>query len=199
MWPGTLIYMHFTSLAYALEKYAFHITHTIHVPLHYYCGLHIDLQYWTYMFKKTTNCNFEVVYFCNTYIPETDMPSNTTYPDIWPLYHYIFFLWIQCNQQCGYKHWEMQQCNWWHHQHHVTRHILLLCTYQKLICPSNATYKPQIPISSCAHMSASYIPNGMNNVIMNTDIHTFTLLAYAPEIYIPHCPYMFYCTSVVYI
>ena len=46
----------------------------------------------------------------------------------------------------------MQWFHWWHHQHHhVTGNILLPCTCQKLICPSNGTYKPHLQISSCAH------------------------------------------------
>ena len=47
----------------------------------------------------------------------------------------------------------MQWCDWWHHQHHGTGNMLLLCTNQKVICSSNITYKPHVPISSCAHMT----------------------------------------------
>ena len=63
-------------------------------------------------------------------------------------------------------------------------------TCQKLKCPSNATYKPHVPTSTCAHMKQQsiympYGPTAIHNMIMNSGIHHFTLLAYAPE---PTCP-----------
>ena len=55
---------------------------------------------------------------------------------------------------------------------------ILPCLSQKLICPSNVTYKPQVPISSCTYIrqyvsiyTSSYEPNAINNVTRNTDIH----------------------------
>ena len=40
-------------------------------------------------------------------------------------------------------------------------------------------------------------PNMISNVTTNPGKHTFTLLAYAPNKHVPHCTYMFHCTSTV--
>ena len=93
----------------------------------------------------------------------------------------------------------MQCCHLWHHQHHVTGKLSSPCTWQILICPSNATYKPHVLISSCAYIHnyvriyASYKPNAMYSVTRNTDIHTFQITGIWPwtnmpvalQIYVP--------------
>ena len=71
--------------------------------------------------------------------------------------------------------------------------------------PSNSSYKPHVPISSCKHETpmsvyASYEPNEMKNVTRNIVIH-FTLLTYITgQICLPHHTCMTQCTTtVVYI
>ena len=98
---------------------------------------------------------------------------------------------------------EMPWCQWWHNQHHVTLKILLPCTCQKLICPSNATNNAHVPITSCAQdnplsIYASNDSNAINNVTMNTDIHTFHIIGICPWANMPvtfyiHVPLHYYC------
>ena len=64
-------------------------------------------------------------------------------------------------------------CHWKPHHHHVTGNMLLLCSCEKLICPSNATYKNY----SHAHLDiyvsiyTSYQLTPMNNETRSTGIH----------------------------
>ena len=66
------------------------------------------------------------------------------------------------------------------------KHVIAICvkTNTPLKCPMCQLY-------------TSYEPNAINNVTRNTDIQTFTLLAYAPEqICLPHHTYVplyYYC------
>ena len=48
---------------------------------------------------------------------------------------------------------QMPWCHCWHHQHHVTENII-----DMYVPNQNATYKPHVPVSSCAHETTlSYI------------------------------------------
>ena len=82
-------------------------------------------------------------------------------------------------------------------------HILLSCTCQKQICPSNATYANYL---MCRYEITIilYMPN-MNllqsTMWLRTLVHIqFTLLAYVPDKCLPLCIYMSICTvTVVYL
>ena len=79
---------------------------------------------------------------------------------------------------------KMKWCHSFYHQYHKTGDILLPCTCPKLICPSNVTYKPWMPINSSALETTMsvYMPhiNSMQStMIPRTLVYThFTLLAY---------------------
>ena len=93
--------------------------------------------------------------------------------------------------------------------------MLLLCTWQKLMCLLNATYKPQMPIISyphtgrihdwCPHMPLLCHYTCLKWSLLQSTIWTgtwvyihFTFLAYALEqMDIPHCTYVFHYTSMV--
>ena len=70
--------------------------------------------------------------------------------------------------------------------------MLLPSIFQKVLCMSNATYKPHIPISSCVHIKdkhvtiyASHEPTAIYNVIRNTAKHTFHINGTFPWTNIP--------------
>ena len=68
----------------------------------------------------------------------------------------------------------------------ITREETCLpCMCQKLICPSNAKYKPHVPSTSCACMRQLYIssygPTAINNVTRNTALHTIHIIGICPQ------------------
>ena len=118
-------------------------TSHMHVPLNYYCGVHIELILPDIQVQKTNKLqlviNMLLSFMCrNKYAPQ--MPN---------IYHI-----------CQLVHVQVSDNN--------------ISKYASYECPA------------------------VNNVTMNTDIHTFLLLAYAHEqICLPHCSYISHCTSTV--
>ena len=61
LWPETLVYIHFTLLAYTLEQIC--LWHCTHIPPHVYCTLYTDptLLY----ISKQHNVTFNLPFYCN--------------------------------------------------------------------------------------------------------------------------------------
>ena len=70
----------------------------------------------------------------------------------------------------------------------LQEHVIAMYV-QNIIMPSNAIYKPQMPMCLCGHMRslyhyiskyASYEPNVINNVTRNIGIHTLNITGICP-------------------
>ena len=138
MWPGILVYIHFTLLAYAPEQIC--LLHCIYIPAHYYHNLHTDptLQHISKKQQNETIINHVIT----TYVPTTNMPlkcyTHATYENyfmckykttmpiymphmnslqstIWPgTLVYMYFTFLQAPYQMCLPHCTYEMCTFSH-------------------------------------------------------------------------------------
>ena len=113
MWPETLVYIHFTLLAYAPQQMC--------LPLHVYCTLHIDPILLHISVTKPTKCTL-IYHAIAIYVPVKNMFSNATCMPHAQIKQYISI------REVGKNIWNTS--THWHQSHDK------LCCTQKATMPT---------------------------------------------------------------
>ena len=78
MWPGALVYMYPTLLGYAPDQIC--LPHCTHIPLHFYCSLHIDPKVLHNFHQISIHCNIYLPYYFKNMCQPQICPSNAICP-----------------------------------------------------------------------------------------------------------------------
>ena len=186
------------------------------------CQMGMQTKHFCKHLPKTTTCSSSFTYYCQ--ICARNKPASKchicqlVHVYMWDNYQYIYLIWTQCHQQCHHNMYTfhiIDICPW---TNTVTTLSLKkycnsylpcsCCIYANknnaLKCHIYASHANYFMCISETTMSVYmlHINSLQSTMWPGTLVYIyFTLLAYAPKhICLPHCTYMYHCTTtIVYI